>query len=681
MVLQHNLVSMFSGRQLGITGLNKTRSTEKLSSGYRINKAADDAAGLAISEKMRSQVRGLMRASDNCQDGISLIQTADGALDQDHAMVQRIRELCVQASNDAVLTPEDQKKIQDEVNEVVKEIDRVADDTEFNKKKLLDGSYGNVFSASQLPFIKNMDGNIVSPQEVDSTDGLKLIYVEITNEYETEQTQTGMKTMPGYDNMKSALKNEIVPQALQAIISAFPAAFGDLASSTVGIGLKLYNDPESTTMAYAGISFWTDGQGNIVKDNQTYTLAVNLGYLDFDSNGNLSTDINASRGRSALETTIVHEMMHSIMQESMTNGMIGAKLAVRDPANEFPDWFIEGTAQAAAGAASPYNNWLNNAYFANDATDAQISQILTAPSRSLLTDTSASRYCTGYLASMYLASKVGGGEVSEDNIRSGMDAMLKRIRDGESLNDVAASLGYNGLSDFEEKFGNEGDSIQFVRDLVAAIKEAGGGGGLAGGFANKDILADNAISPVLFELDTEVDTVHNFYPDASGRFTDGGRGDGLGSGTPGGVINGEPFPVPAPKEYKGEGEWLQVGANAGQGILLRIADMHADAMGLTNLSVSGHVAANGGIIKCDNALSYISKERSKLGAYQNRLEYAIKIDDISAENLQGAESRIRDTDMSEEMTRFAKENILEQAGFSMLSQANQQGQMVLQLIG
>ena len=135
---------MNANRQLGIVGNNLAKSTEKLSSGYRINRAADDAAGLAISEKMRAQVRGLNRASDNAQDGISLIQTAEGAMDQPHAILQRTRELLVQASNSGVLDKDkdnDFQKIQDELNEIGKEFERINSDTEFNKKKLLDGNY------------------------------------------------------------------------------------------------------------------------------------------------------------------------------------------------------------------------------------------------------------------------------------------------------------------------------------------------------------------------------------------------------------------------------------------------------------------------------------------------------------------------------------------------------------
>ena len=146
MIVQHNITSMNANRQLGIVGGNLAKATEKLASGYKINRAADDAAGLAISEKMRAQVRGLNRASDNAQDGISLIQTAEGAMEQQHAILQRVRELVVQAGNSGVLESSkenDYQKIQDEINTLKEEFNRIKSDTEFNKKTLLDGTYSS----------------------------------------------------------------------------------------------------------------------------------------------------------------------------------------------------------------------------------------------------------------------------------------------------------------------------------------------------------------------------------------------------------------------------------------------------------------------------------------------------------------------------------------------------------
>ena len=147
MVVQHNLTAMNSNRMLGLTTKAQAASTEKLSSGYKINRAADDAAGLAISEKMRRQIRGLTQASANAQDGISMVQTAEGALNEVHDMLQRINELAVKGEN-GTLTASDRSYINSEVQQLMSEIDRVASTTTFNELNLLSGSCSNI----DLPF-------------------------------------------------------------------------------------------------------------------------------------------------------------------------------------------------------------------------------------------------------------------------------------------------------------------------------------------------------------------------------------------------------------------------------------------------------------------------------------------------------------------------------------------------
>ena len=140
MVVQHNLTAMNSNRMLGLTTSSQAKSTEKLSSGYRVNRAADDAAGLAISEKMRRQIKGLTQATRNAQDGISCVQTAEGALTEVHDMLQRMNTLAVQASNDT-MTSADRSYLNQEVRALVSEIDRVASTTTFNEQNLLDGTF------------------------------------------------------------------------------------------------------------------------------------------------------------------------------------------------------------------------------------------------------------------------------------------------------------------------------------------------------------------------------------------------------------------------------------------------------------------------------------------------------------------------------------------------------------
>ena len=140
MVVQHNLTAMNSNRMLGLTQAAQAKSTEKLSSGYKVNRAADDASGLAISEKMRRQVRGLTQASTNAQDGISCVQTAEGALNEVHDMLQRMNELAVQAANDTNMST-DRTYIKSELDALSEEISRVATTTTFNEQSLLDGNF------------------------------------------------------------------------------------------------------------------------------------------------------------------------------------------------------------------------------------------------------------------------------------------------------------------------------------------------------------------------------------------------------------------------------------------------------------------------------------------------------------------------------------------------------------
>ena len=165
MVVQHNLSAMNTSRQLGGVTNSLSKSTEKLSSGYRINRAADDAAGLSISEKMRSQIRGLNKASSNAQDGISLIQVAEGALNETHSILQRMNELATQAANDTN-TSSDRTAIQQEMDQLTSEINRIQSTTQFNTMNLLDGSFtsknlqvGSLKGQSIMISIKNMDAS------------------------------------------------------------------------------------------------------------------------------------------------------------------------------------------------------------------------------------------------------------------------------------------------------------------------------------------------------------------------------------------------------------------------------------------------------------------------------------------------------------------------------------------
>ncbi len=392
MRINNNIMALNAHRQLSINNTNTQKSLEKLSSGYRINRAGDDAAGLAISEKMRAQIRGLNMASKNAQDGISLIQTAEGALTEAHAILQRMRELAVQSANDTNVDL-DRQALQDEINQLAEELSRIANNTEFNTQKLLDGSFtGKLFHIGA-----NKDQNI----------------------------SLSIANMNG--------------EALGVLYTARAAATAESDNTDNP------NDPDNGVEVEVAVDA-----------GSTYKI------VKFDDE--ISTGTSYSYGWADADGKIV--------------------------------------------------------------------------------------------------------AVSED---------------GQTYN---------------------------------ALKEA----------VEVDKLGDNAeLSGTSFELEKE-------------------------------------FKVGNVTISADESNNLEAKVSAG-------------------INISDQSSANSAISTIDKALNKVSTERSKLGAVQNRLEHTIKNLDTSAENLQAAESRIRDVDMAKEMMEFTKQNILQQAATAMLAQANMAPQTVLKLLG
>ena len=197
MVVQHNITAMNANRMLGVTTSAQAKNTEKLSSGYKINRAADDAAGLSISEKMRKQIRGLTRASENAQDGISAVQTAEGALAEVEDMLQRMNELAVKAAN-GTNTSEDRAAIGKEVSALKTEITRVAESTEFNTLKLLQGDFSGTSAKTLQVGAQNNPGQMITITIASMSAGsLGIDVADVT-------TQDGAKS--AIDLVKSAIK-------------------------------------------------------------------------------------------------------------------------------------------------------------------------------------------------------------------------------------------------------------------------------------------------------------------------------------------------------------------------------------------------------------------------------------------------------------------------------------------
>lgn len=265
MRINNNLMAVNAYRQLGVTNAQGQKALEKLSSGLRINRAADDAAGLAISEKMRGQIRGLNQASRNAQDGISLIQTAEGALNESQSILQRMRELAVQSANDTN-TASDRAKIQDEVNELAKELTRIADTTEFNTRKLLDGNFSGTLQIGANEgqnlsvSIGSMDSKALSVYGV-ATKSLAAGTTGITSVSAPADTTLAL------GDYKIAVANTATTQTYTLQDSAGTAVTGVTGSLNATTGDIEFKDGAGKVLLSASGSTYADGTATFTLEN------------------------------------------------------------------------------------------------------------------------------------------------------------------------------------------------------------------------------------------------------------------------------------------------------------------------------------------------------------------------------------------------------------------------------
>lgn len=552
MVVQHNMSAMNANRMLGVTTGQQAKATEKLSSGYRINRAADDAAGLSISEKMRSQIRGLNQASTNAQDGISLIQTAEGALNEQHAILQRMRELSVQAAN-GVETDDDREAVNDEISQLQEELTRISDTTEFNTMKLLDGSLSG--------------GSTLKDIKVDASVSTK------------------------------ALENGAL-ETTAAIAGKYTSA---AAVSAADVGMKA-GDTTSLTVNYLN------------EKGEQESKTINLVYKDattlVSEDGSREYTVTAGAATDAQKTTaFLAELKQSSLADSFTITSDAAKKLVF-------------TAKEAG-------------------TDAP--RILS---------TSESNVKAG-VYTQSAAAATAFATVATDTPTDAYQSLMDTIG------------GYDGATT-----SNIEDYIFEVNGQKFAYVNADGEAALKNMDEYKDI--NYVLSADLTKLEDDHAKMASLISTKTGinaTVNAGGDGIDLKAGTAGSA---------AAKK----GMTLQIGANEGQTMSFNIDNMSAKALGVdgNKVDLSSQAGAQKATTTIDEAIKKVSSARGRMGAIQNRLEHTISNLDTAAENTQTAESRIRDTDMADEMVEYSKNNILAQAGQSMLAQANQSTQGVLSLL-
>lgn len=627
MIIQHNMTASNTSRMLGITTGQLSKSAEKLSSGYRINRAGDDAAGLSISEKMRGQIRGLEMGSKNAQDGVSFIQTTEGAMDEVHALLQRGRELSVQAANDTNAS-EDRDAIQKEINQIIKEVDRIASDTEFNTIKCFstDGVKPTVNGASGQ---RTNEIRVVNGFAVDGST-------------ETSGTPSASGTTTSYTGAMENLAKDVEKYAENAasqILSKFSSLNSVASQNTIGVNLGSI-DGANGTLASASLRMGYGSVGAAGYTDMSYTL--NIDTSDFNP---------SSYNKGELASTIAHEMMHTVMYDSLTTGMVGS--------DKYPQWFIEGTAQTMGGGFTAGHN-------------AGLTAMSDSQMKSYLENFKSDVYGAGYIATMYLGAAVNAGTgagsittVNSSDIASGLDTLFSDIAGGKTLDQaIADNTKYSGLGEFQRSFAS--DAVTFAKNLATTVGSGAGSlltanlsdssSALEASYSNAAVTSSSAATK--FNVDTSSTSFKNHF----GVMYNGTSGGGAGSSGGEGTIH------------------LQVGANAKQSIDFDIYDISSSALGLSSVGVLGHDAASNAITSFDNALKGVSDVRSYYGAIQNRLEHSIANTDNTAENLQAAESRIRDVNMADEMVKYSKNSILQQAAQSMLAQANQSTSGVLSII-
>ena len=617
LTIKSNMHAWNAGRHLNLNTNRNAKVAEKLSSGYRVNRAADDAAGLSISEKMRRQIRGLTQASANAQDGISMVQSAEGALNELHEMLQRANELAVKAAN-GTLSDGDRDLVDAEIQQIKAEIDKVADHTVFNEKKLFPE---NGFSPRSASVMATYQYEL----EFNLADGTVTVDGLANN---AAMSRSGVQVNSG-SALANKIANELVPQAIGQIFASF-SSLEPPAGDTIKMSLNVsFIDGPGNTLAYASYTYKRNG-------GRPITMGIKVDSADFGDADASGSGKNAE----VLESTIAHELMHTVMQYSLTDGMSGRN------GEKYPTWFVEGTAQLAGGGfTTGWNNellsYVDKLSGENDSSqDENIKKYVQKY-------TMAGRpYGHGYLGAAYIGYLAnGGGPVDGQNIADGMNKIFGELAGGMKLDAAIQKHAKKSIAKIESEF-RQGDNnlVEFVRKLAYASKDGAGSviaASLSDGGAGQII--NNSASSGVFAIDpTQINV----------NFTDGGAKVAI-----------------------------QVGADAGQHIEFNLYQMNAEALGLLDMNVKTVESASDTINSVKNAIMYVNNVRSSYGAVQNRLEHTIANLDNVVENTTAAESRIRDTDMAKEMVFYANNQILLQAGQSMLAQANHHPDIILSLLG
>ncbi len=735
--VNQNIMAIRTHGALTATSARVEKSVEKLSTGLRINRAADDAAGLTISEKLRRQIRGLSRAILNAQDGISMIQAGEGALNESHAILHRMRELAIQASNDT-LTTADRLEIQKEISQLRDDLNRIANNTEFNTKKLLDGSQSAMVSASS---------SYVEGISTDSTDaaGDFAISLVLKTAGIAEMQRSQIMTVLGRTSTilaQGSTKLEDVAQFYDAN-GAFAletqqllTVNGNSRSAQVVMNRQMTLDElaagiqeaiiavdEGLGMVNSSVGFVTTAQTGIANlggyleflsgrigetgrigfsGDQTVITALGMqvsreaknNVVDASSKDNFGNSVDITRDSNRLTGLIkgidlvfdsqpaqiagtkgIEKGLHveTAFSFTVTTSVAGAAVSDRITIAA-GDWTMNGLARTINGQRNNISVVLQAEVVSGQIKIGIEPANPSDPSRFTVTSLSDYSNVVGINEGTFNGFLMGNKNT--DYERSGLSEYNEAISVGHA---VVLSV-YDGVTSTAITLYNtfSFSTVSLAPDMVTdtsivQILNAG----LTGLAVRADVVADT-----IALTSTRIGRLNNNgIPISESKVIILGIdaqlkdqiGMSAGSATGVGDTNFNIHIVNNHPQY-------QIGADQGQTMSVAFAAMTAEALEVSNLDLTTIAGAQRALSRLNKAIDLVSAERSKLGAFQNRLEYAINNLRNTHSNLSAAESRIRDVDMANEMIEFTRDQIVSQSGMAMLAQANSIPQGVLQLL-
>ena len=634
MIVQHNLTAMNANRMLGVTTSAQAKSSEKLSSGYKINRAADDAAGLSISEKMRKQIKGLNKASSNAQDGISAVQTAEGALTEVHSMLQRMNELATQASN-GTNSDTDRKAIQDEIDQLTTEIDRVAETTKFNETYLLKGNaqgtssdkYVNAHDAGLAgKLTDNGGGTATFKLDKALEDGQKVNIAGTEYTIGSKEANTdGYKKKTDLDTMKVSVGDSITTGGkTKTLVNKIANAVG------------IYNTDDTIEI-----------------DGKTYTIAS-------------ATDLsNATPKLSAADAVLM-------VNDALAAGKTAKHTSTKADAGMF-----------AAGAAT--NVDIVSSIGGNDVSTLTVNAA-TKGSVTAQELNGGTNIASGDIVT--ISGEKLTATTSDPANMSAIKDVVKQLKDGDSITIGGKTFDIKGQTNVGANQLTVNDALGLLNnnDEVSITAVTDNAKNALSTANLKSATTYTAVETKVAGSDENLLSVPDAYAKMAEELT---KASSIGTDTAATVKSnnsGEFTITKGTVNVKNALSFsLHVGADADMTnkITVDLDSMNAASLGVKGLKIQDDNGASAtyAIDAIADAISKVSSQRSALGAVQNRLEHTIANLDNVAENTTSAESAIRDTDMATEMVNYSKNNILAQAGQSMLAQANQSTQGVLSILG